>query len=89
MTGLPQRCFLCDGEDPYAVKAFMCRTAWEFESGGSSDGNRIFYTEESALEHCKCSPTCGLVELDIRVKGVAIVGSDNEESSACASRRSP
>lgn len=53
---------------------FMCATNWRIELGEVTDGIDIYSTLEDFKAHCPCWKTCGVVEVEVKLRAVAIEG---------------
>jgi len=58
------------GDEQGVVTGYMCKVDWDYEIGGASGGNRI-YPSINDLRKCrKCVDSCGIVEVEVRLKRV-------------------
>lgn len=73
VKSLSERSFCSEGER-LKVRGFMCMTAWEYESGHASGGNRIFWSLEDVLKSMRCAKACGVVEVEVTIVGCPIEG---------------
>lgn len=53
---------------------FMCATNWRHEVTDAPDGATMYPTLEDLKDHSPCWKTCGVVEIEMRVKAVAHPG---------------
>ena len=63
-----------NAEDDGTVTGYMCATDWECEIGANADGNVIFPSLETAMQRLKCAKGCGVVEVSISFKSLALQG---------------
>lgn len=67
-------------EEGGEVIGYMCAVDWEFELGAASGGNRVFPSKEDALKHLKCGKSCGIVEVEVRYRSLALQGTSEVTS---------
>lgn len=54
--------------------AYMCRIDFEVERGEPSDGNKVYASMESLIREHDCALDCGIVEVEITLKRIAVEG---------------
>lgn len=50
--------------------AFMCKTDFEHDARGASDGANIYPSEAAVRRERKCVSECGIVEIEVTLKRV-------------------
>lgn len=48
----------------------MDKVDWDCELGEASDGNKLFPSQAALEAHKKCVTTCGVVEVEVRLRRV-------------------
>lgn len=70
-----------NAEEDGTVTGYMCAVDWECELGAAMGGNRVFPSLEDALESLKCGKVCGIVEVSVAFKSVALQGTCEHSST--------
>jgi hypothetical protein len=63
-------------DDGNYVVGYMCRVDYECELGAAAGGNVVFPSLEDAKQNLRCADACGIVEVEVRYRKTAMVGSD-------------
>jgi hypothetical protein len=74
------------GDEKGNVIGYMDKVDWDYEIGGAAGGNKIFPSIDD-LKHCKpCVDSCGIVEVEVRLRRI-IKESDFSERISAAKKR--
>lgn len=53
---------------------YMCRVDFVHELGAAMGGNTVYPNVEDCKKHRKCVDTCGIVEVEVRLRRIVLEG---------------
>ncbi len=56
--------------DERVVIGYMDKVDWDHELGRAIDGNKVYPSIEALKKHETCTDTCGIVEVEVRLKRI-------------------
>lgn len=56
--------------------AYMCRTDFDYDARGATDGARVYPSEGALRRHRGCAKECGVVEVTVTLNRVVQEGCD-------------